>query len=244
MNASQAPRGVEQGSGHDVIRANQLIEAGLWLRLGGDEEGARRLFLQALSHDSSNRRAQELLKKSTAAGPPTPTMNVPPALVVPPPGLEVSVVLLDEGPPASRPLPPPTLQPPAPPPRGVTVLLQGVEELLALGDGPSATELLRQAEEFAPEDPRLRAARERFAREQQAAIEAKLGDLKRVPVVRLSPRELMRLSLDARAGFVLSRIDGRLSCEALFSVSGMSRQDTMRILAQLLDQDVITLRQG
>jgi len=52
----------------------------------------------------------------------------------------------------------------------------------------------------------------------------------------------MRLSLDARAGFLLSRIDGRLSCEALFTVSGMSRPDTMRVLAQLVDQDVITLR--
>jgi hypothetical protein len=135
---------------------------------------------------------------------------------------------------------PPVPQPP-PPPHGVTVLLQGVDELLALGDAPSATELLRRAEEFSPEDARLAAARERFARAQQAELEAKLGDLKRVPRVRLSPRALMRLRLDAREGFVLSRIDGRLSCEALFSVSGMSRLETLRVLAQLLDQDVIAL---
>ncbi len=60
--------------------------------------------------------------------------------------------------------------------------------------------------------------------------------------MRLSPKELMQLKLDPRAGFVLSRLDGRMSCEALFSVSGMSRLDTLRVLAQLLDQDVITLR--
>jgi hypothetical protein len=52
----------------------------------------------------------------------------------------------------------------------------------------------------------------------------------------------MKLSLDPRAGFLLSRIDGSLSFEALFSVSGMSRLDTLRVLAQLLDQDIIAIR--
>jgi hypothetical protein len=230
MNASQTALGMERGPSHDAIRANQLIEAGLWLRLGGDEEGARRLFMRAQAHEPSNRRARECLMTSTVARTPAPAMSVPPPLVVTPPGLEVSMILLDEATAA-----------PQPPPQGVTVLLQGVEELLALGDAPSATELLRRAEEFSPEDARLAAARERFARAQQAELEAKLGDLKRVPRVRLSPRALMRLRLDAREGFVLSRIDGRLSCEALFSVSGMSRLDTLRVLAQLLDQDVIAL---
>lgn len=248
--------GVEQGPGHDATRANQLIEAGLWLRLGGDEEGAQHLFRRAQAYEPSNRRARECLMQGTAARPRAPGAGVPPPppLVVTPPGLEVSMVLLEErritddvlaflsGSEPAAPQPP-AFQPPPPvqPPPGVTLLLQGVDELLALGDAPSATELLRRAEEFSPEDSRLAAARERFARKQQAELEEKLGDLKRVPRVRLSPRALMRLRLDAREGFVLSRIDGRLSCEALFSVSGMSRLETMRVLAQLLDQDVIAL---
>ena len=53
--------------------------------------------------------------------------------------------------------------------------------------------------------------------------------------------DLMKLSLDARTGFLLSRIDGRLSFEALFAVSGMSRMDTTRVLVQLLDQDIIAV---
>jgi hypothetical protein len=136
-----------------------------------------------------------------------------------------------------------TVAPVAPPVKQVTLLLQGVEELLSLGDTTSAMELLGKAEaQAAPGEPRVAAARERSQRARQAALEAKLGDLKRVPTVRLSPKELMQLKLDARAGFVLSRLDGRMSCEAVFSVSGMSRLDTMHVLAQLLDQDVITLR--
>jgi hypothetical protein len=302
--------GIDPGPSHDVLRANQLIEAGLWLRLGGDDEGARRLFMRALSHDPTNRRAQEWLAKSSAARASAPASQARPVAVVPPPQsvAEVSIVLLEECAPAGAdvsvqgshitadvldflaeddaeavqppvavkppaPVQPVAVKPPAPAParpmtvraltpmpsvlpvfaqqpasqvvprqQGVPTLLLGVEDLLALGDVSSAMDLLRKAEELAPGDPRLVVARERCAREQQAALEAKLGDLKRVPTVRLSPKELMQLKLDPRAGFVLSRLDGRMSCEALFSVSGMSRLDTLRVLAQLLDQDVITLR--
>src|SRR5580765_2590522 len=43
-------------------RASQLVEAGLWLRLSGDHEGARRLFEQALKLDPGNARARQLLE--------------------------------------------------------------------------------------------------------------------------------------------------------------------------------------
>jgi hypothetical protein len=139
----------------------------------------------------------------------------------------------------------PVVAAPAPqvePAQQVGMLLQGVEELLALGDLSSAMELLRKAEQVAPADARLGGIRERLQRSQQSALEARLGELKRVPVLKLRMDELMRLPLDARSGFVLSRIDGRISFETLFSVSGMSRQDTLRVLVQLLDQGIITVR--
>ncbi len=326
MIASQAASGIEPVPSHDVIRANQLIEAGLWLHLGGDAVGARSLFVRALSHDPTNRRAREWLVKSDAARTAAPAVGAPPPAVKPlavpsvpaQPGrptrpvapqsaLEVSVVLLDEaevaptgaaapgrhinitadvlaflseskepqpaapaalravGPartpapvgvqpagPARTPAPvgvrsagparTPAPVPQVAPLQELPTLLQGVEELLALGDVSSAMELLRKAEQVAPGDARLAAARERCAREQQAALEAQLGDLKRVPMLKLRMADLMKLSLDARTGFLLSRIDGRLSFEALFSVSGMSRLDTLRVLARLLDQDIIAVR--
>ena len=126
--------------------------------------------------------------------------------------------------------------------REVSTLLVGVEELLGLGDVASALELLRKAEECDPEDERLEAARERCASAQRALLEARLGDTRQVPLLKLRMAELMKLSLDARMGFLLSRIDGLLSYEALFSVSGMSRLETMRVLVQLLDQDIILTR--
>jgi hypothetical protein len=267
----------------DSIRANQLIEAGLWLRLGGDNEGAQRLFKRALAHDPSNPRAREWLAKggnAAISGMPPPAVRplaAVPRPVAPQPVLEVSVVLLDEeveeAPSAAsshgghitadvlaflseatreeveapRPVTPvrvaaPAAVPQVDPRREAATLLQGVEDLLSLGDPSSAMELVLKAEVLVPGDARVVSARERCVRAQQAALEAKLGDLKRVPVLKLRMAELMRLSLDPRAGFLLSRIDGQLSYEALFSVSGMSRLDTLRVLAHLLDQDIIAIR--
>ncbi|MBX5482789.1 MAG: tetratricopeptide repeat protein [Myxococcaceae bacterium] len=52
-----------------VQRAAQLVEAGLWLHMSGDVDGARRLFEQALKLDPSNQRAQQLLAGvATGAG--------------------------------------------------------------------------------------------------------------------------------------------------------------------------------
>ena len=61
----------------------------------------------------------------------------------------------------------------------------------------------------------------------------------RRPRVKINPSEVMWLSLDHRAGFVLSQIDGQVSYEDLLTVSGMSRFETCRIVAQLFDEGVI-----
>ena len=45
-------------------RANQLLEAGLWLKMSGDLAGARKLFEQALKLDPDSIRARELLGHS------------------------------------------------------------------------------------------------------------------------------------------------------------------------------------
>jgi hypothetical protein len=125
--------------------------------------------------------------------------------------------------------------------QGVNTLLLGVEELLSLGDVSSALELLSKAEQLEPLEPRLEGVRTRCEQAQRTAMEQRLGNVKQVPRLKLRMAELMKLSLDARMGFLLSRIDGHLSYEALFSVSGMSRLETMRVLVQLLEQDIITL---
>jgi tetratricopeptide (TPR) repeat protein len=61
-------------------RANQLIEAGVWLQATGDFEGARRLFEQALKVDPENTRAKELLSRKP---PPQSAMGSRPPMVPP-----------------------------------------------------------------------------------------------------------------------------------------------------------------
>ena len=61
-------------------RAAQLVEAGIWLKLSGDREGARKLFERALKLDPGNEKATQLL-----AGAPAPGEAEPAAPVAPPP---------------------------------------------------------------------------------------------------------------------------------------------------------------
>jgi hypothetical protein len=79
----------------------------------------------------------------------------------------------------------------------------------------------------------------RLVLEQMAS--SKLGSLDQVPRVSVESDRLRWLSLDHRAGFLLSLIDGSSSLEELLDISGMPRFEALKILCDLLDQDVILL---
>jgi hypothetical protein len=71
---------------------------------------------------------------------------------------------------------------------------------------------------------------------------ARLGPLDRVPMV-IVPRAQMRwLSMDHRAGFVLSLIDGSSSVEMILDMSGMPKLDAYRILHELVQQKIVSFR--
>jgi len=137
----------------------------------------------------------------------------------------------------------PTGLTPPPMPRDARAEAQGLlrraQELQGLDDHSGAREVLLRAQGFFPELPGLPEALSRSEAKLQTIYESKIGKLNRVPRVRLKDDEVIWLNLDHRAGFMLAQIDGTLSFEDLFSVSGMSRLDTARILAQLLEQRII-----
>ncbi|RKH62372.1 hypothetical protein [Corallococcus llansteffanensis] len=254
----------------NTLRARQLVEAGLLLRLSGDTPGAEKLFTRALELDPANTRARQLLGQgggatgpgaagaanaaasdlegdwgawadSASAGP----VNPLPESVSLPEGTGMRGDALDLiaeehrtqefGLPESFSVMGGAL------PQGseVECLLRGAEDLLTLDDHSGAVDLLRRAQSLAPEDPRVEALRDRSERILVAMLEARLGDLSRMPRVRLQPDDIIWLNLDHRAGFVLAQIDGAVSFDDLFALSGMSRLDTARILAQLLDEGII-----
>jgi hypothetical protein len=128
---------------------------------------------------------------------------------------------------------------PTDPRKEARALLQRASELQEFDDHTGARELLLQAQVLDPESPEVARALAESEQTLQALYESKLGKLATVPRVRLRDDEVIWLNLDHRAGFILAQIDGTLSFDDLFSVSGMSRLDTARILVQLLEQRVI-----
>ena len=73
---------------------------------------------------------------------------------------------------------------------------------------------------------------------------ARLGALTQRVRVAVPADQIRWLSLDHRAGFVLSLIDGSSTVEELLDISGMNRLDALRILYTLFDQRVIALSEA
>lgn len=62
-----------------------------------------------------------------------------------------------------------------------------------------------------------------------------------VPVVALTPKEVLSLPLDPRSGFLLARIDGTSTLQTLLDVSAMPAGDTMALLEELLALGAVRL---
>jgi hypothetical protein len=228
-------------------RANQLVEAGLWLRLSGDDEGATRLFEQALSLEPENARAKQLLAARSGSRPPPqeiPRAPQPAAssngwgpqseLVIPSSQGRDAFDLVSK--PPKIPL---AVIPPESPPSEVASLLQGAKDLMDLDDHSGAMDLLARAQTQAPNHPELERLRSTSEARLWSHFESRLGRLDRRPRVAIKADEVIWLGLDHRAGFILAQIDGTVSLEDVFALSGMSRIDTGRVLVQLLEQQII-----
>jgi hypothetical protein len=117
-----------------------------------------------------------------------------------------------------------------------------MRERFSLGDYTGALEM---AELLLAEDPaNLEAAEcgENCRMVLQGMYSARIGPLDRVPVV-VVPRTQMRwLSMDHRAGFVLSLVDGSSTIDMILDVSGMPRLDALRILHELVQQKIVAFR--
>jgi hypothetical protein len=117
-----------------------------------------------------------------------------------------------------------------------------MRERFSLGDYTGALEM---AELILAEEPgNLEAAEcgENCRSVLENMYAAKLGPLQKVPLV-LVPRTQMRwLSMDHRAGFIMSLIDGSSSVEMILDVCGMPKLDALRILQELVQQKIVGFR--
>lgn len=70
---------------------------------------------------------------------------------------------------------------------------------------------------------------------------SRLGGATRVPKVAVAGSEVRWLGLDHRAGFLLSRVDGRSSIDDIVDLSGMPRHEALKLLVELVDAGALSL---
>jgi hypothetical protein len=134
--------------------------------------------------------------------------------------------------------------PPARPPGPLTLrsdpVTQGLR-LLAAGDPFSALDILREVLAGDPHQPQAKEGAERCERTLRDLFDTRLADRAQVPRVVMGPEKLRWLSLDHRAGFLLSCLDGQSTIDDVLDVSCMAPFDALRILYELAEQGVIKL---
>ena len=121
----------------------------------------------------------------------------------------------------------------------VQSLMRGIRDLLELDDFTGARELLDKLLALEPDNQEALALRADAEKQLTAMYLSKVGKLEQVPRVRISQEELIWLNLDHRAGFVLSLVDGRMSYDEILSICGLPQVEALRILAELLQEQVI-----
>ncbi len=118
---------------------------------------------------------------------------------------------------------------------------QAMKDKFAMGDFSGALELAENFLHKSPSDVEARSLAEKCREVLLDMYSSRISGLDRVPRIVMSPDQIRWLSLDHRAGFLLSMVDGVSSVDDLLDVSGMHRLDALRILCSLLDQKVIQL---
>jgi hypothetical protein len=150
------------------------------------------------------------------------------------------VLELDLGDVARSGPPPPVLMPSAPA-SGRDAEITEMKDRYAMGDFTGALVVAESLLEMNADD--LDA--QRYAQSCRDVLtqmySARLGSLAQRVRVAVPGDQIRWLSLDHRAGFVLSLIDGSSTVEELLDISGMNRLDALRILYTLFDQRVIAL---
>jgi len=68
---------------------------------------------------------------------------------------------------------------------------------------------------------------------------SKLGNSQRIPKIMVSSAELIWQSMNHRAGFLLSQIDGHTSTEDIIEIAGMPELEASRYLLRFLKQELI-----
>ena len=237
----------------------ELLDQGVKAYTRGDSAEAERTWLQALELDPQNERVRAYLRQIRGEHAERPAPAAPPLPPEPPfapspwdagPSAAATVMVVEDGAGLDlaavgekselRPLVADQRPPSRPPPPGdVASWMDGARELFALGDFSGSLEMIERILRVDPTHAEARAYLRQNESTLVAMYESKLGSLATRPRLAIHPEEVLWLNLDHRAGFLLAQIDGTVSYDDLFALSGLPRLDTARILASLIAEGVI-----
>jgi hypothetical protein len=131
---------------------------------------------------------------------------------------------------------------PTPAPVTVKPSEREMNDRVSVGDYSGALEIAESILADNPNNVAAKACIENCRTVLRKMYAARIGPLDRVPVVAVPRDQLRWLSIDHKAGFVLSLVDGVSSLEMIIDVSGMPELDTLRILSELAQQRIISLK--
>ena len=117
-----------------------------------------------------------------------------------------------------------------------------MNDRVSLGDYTGALEIAEKLLDVDPDDEAIKVVAESCRGILKQMYTARIGPLDRVPLVMVARDQLRWLTIDHRAGFVLSLVDGVSSLEMILDVSGMAELDALRILSELAQQRIISFR--
>jgi tetratricopeptide (TPR) repeat protein len=235
----------------------ELLDQGVKAYTRGESAEAERIWKEALALDPRNERVRaylrqvqgELPQRAAPEPPPRPEAPFAPSpwdagpaqsatvLVEDGAGLDLAVVGEKSDIHSLVPEPRSGAQPVAS--ADVDGWMEAARELFALGDFSGSLEMIERILRVDPTHAEARAYLRQNESTLVAMYESKLGPLTGVPRLAIHAEEVMWLNLDHRAGFLLAQVDGTVSFEDLFALSGLPRLDTARILASLLAEGVI-----
>ncbi len=105
---------------------------------------------------------------------------------------------------------------------------------------PAEDEIARSASRLRQAEP-VSSGTFPASRADETALELVLGPFTRRVSVRVGERQQRWVSIDPISAFVLSRIEGSCTIDELIDTSGLSRRDTLVVIATLLKRGVIDL---
>ena len=203
-------------------RVQELLERGLYFYGLGEVGQALQMWHEVLALDPGNKEAREYIEIET--GRPVDLEASQTAQEI----IELEEEIAEESPEGRADLPP-----------GTDLFFSGQESLLS-ERWFEAEQAFLAAHQVDPTNPLYWAHVELTRAQVIKETVEKVGDLRQVPRLRKSMKELEAMSFTQEEGFILSLINGEISFEDIIAISPVPRYITYRTLLRLLRDSLIT----